>query len=226
MTTPLSDAPARLNRLPAKLGITAEEVSASPHVALGAMAVSPVSLEEAAARLEAALRSFHEAHHLERGMPRPDAIRILSLPAAALDTLIASGRFSAEGPLVSLPGHSVRLGPEEQAEADRVLSLLRDCGLAPPEATTLGAPRKLLETLLREGTVERVGAFLYDTRVFQDAARKVWQAAAAPGGITVSQMRELLGITRKHAVPLAEAFDHRNITVGRGDARHPGPVAP
>ena len=44
-----------------------------------------------------------------------------------------------------------------------------------------------------------------------------------PDGFTVSQFREHLGITRKHAVPLASALDARGITRRRGDVRIAGP---
>jgi selenocysteine-specific elongation factor len=40
-----------------------------------------------------------------------------------------------------------------------------------------------------------------------------------PNGFTVSQFREHLGITRKHAVPLLEALDRRAITKRIGDLR-------
>ena len=45
-----------------------------------------------------------------------------------------------------------------------------------------------------------------------------------PGGFTVSQLRETLGITRKHAVPLAECLDRRGWTRRSGDVRLPGPM--
>lgn len=47
--------------------------------------------------------------------------------------------------------------------------------------------------------------------------------ALHPDGFTVSQLRERLGITRKHAVPLASALDARGITRRRGDLRIAGP---
>jgi selenocysteine-specific elongation factor len=47
--------------------------------------------------------------------------------------------------------------------------------------------------------------------------------ASHPDGFTVSQFREHLGITRKHAVPLATALDARGITRRRGDVRIAGP---
>jgi selenocysteine-specific elongation factor len=39
-------------------------------------------------------------------------------------------------------------------------------------------------------------------------------------GITVSRFRELLGTSRKYAVPLLEHFDHRRVTLRQGDLRY------
>ena len=46
-----------------------------------------------------------------------------------------------------------------------------------------------------------------------------------PGGFTMSQLREALGITRRHAVPLATCLDKRGWTRRSGDVRTPGPRA-
>ncbi|MEY4365026.1 MAG: selenocysteine-specific elongation factor [Actinomycetota bacterium] len=49
--------------------------------------------------------------------------------------------------------------------------------------------------------------------------------AVHPGGFTVSHLRTALGISRKHAVPLAECLDRRGWTRRAGDLRLPGPLA-
>ncbi|NBU38433.1 MAG: hypothetical protein EBS32_09420, partial [Actinobacteria bacterium] len=49
--------------------------------------------------------------------------------------------------------------------------------------------------------------------------------AAHPDGFTVSQLREALAVTRKHAVPLATCLDKRGWTRRSGDVRKPGPRA-
>ena len=64
-----------------------------------------------------------------------------------------------------------------------------------------------------------------------DAIDTAARAAAAllrdhPDGFTVSQFREALGITRKHAVPLAAELDSRGITRRRDDVRIAGPKLP
>jgi hypothetical protein len=46
--------------------------------------------------------------------------------------------------------------------------------------------------------------------------------ALSPQGFTVSQLREQLGITRKHAIPLSECLDKMGLTRRMGDCRLPG----
>jgi selenocysteine-specific elongation factor len=46
---------------------------------------------------------------------------------------------------------------------------------------------------------------------------KLWRVS--PDGFTVSQLRDALGITRKHAVPLAECVDKYGLTRRAGDVR-------
>ena len=52
---------------------------------------------------------------------------------------------------------------------------------------------------------------------------------AAPSGLTVAEIRDLLGTTRKYAVPLCEYLDRAGVTSREGDLRvlsEPQPVAP
>jgi selenocysteine-specific elongation factor len=50
--------------------------------------------------------------------------------------------------------------------------------------------------------------------------------AANPDGVTVAELRERLGTTRKWAVPLLTILDSRGVTRRRGDVRIAGPRLP
>ena len=47
-----------------------------------------------------------------------------------------------------------------------------------------------------------------------------------PDGVTVAQVRDSLGTTRKHALPLLAHFDATGVTRRRGDFRIGGPRLP
>lgn len=105
-----------------------------------------------------------------------------------------------------------------------VVQQLRAAGCAPPEVTL---PRDELRELVRRKLLVQL-----DGVVFHPDALDIAAAAAArllqthPEGFTVGQLRDELGITRKHAVPIAAELDARAVTRRRDDLRIAGPRLP
>ena len=59
------------------------------------------------------------------------------------------------------------------------------------------------------------------------AARKVAELLAGrPDGVTVAEIRDALGTTRKYALPLLAQLDNTGVTRRRGDLRVGGPRLP
>ena len=87
-------------------------------------------------------------------------------------------------------------------------------GITPPELRRLAKAGLLFE---REGEWFHVSAL--------ETARTIASELLHnnPEGFTMSQFREALGVTRKHAVPLAGELDARAMTRRRGDVRIAGP---
>ncbi len=50
--------------------------------------------------------------------------------------------------------------------------------------------------------------------------------AATPDGVTAGEVRDALGTTRKHAIPLLALLDAAGVTRRRGDLRLGGPRLP
>jgi selenocysteine-specific elongation factor len=87
------------------------------------------------------------------------------------------------------------------------------------ELQIAGFPRDVIEAAAREGLVVRITPDLVVTPDL--AARSEAIVRAATGGITVSTFRQILGTSRKYAVPLLEWLDRRGITRRRDDLRFP-----
>ena len=71
----------------------------------------------------------------------------------------------------------------------------------------------------------------YDLRWADGAEHKEPSArarmlAARPSGFTVAELRDAVGATRKHVLPLANELDARGVTRRRGDVRIAGPRLP
>jgi len=85
---------------------------------------------------------------------------------------------------------------------------------------------EIAEFLVREGTAIRVGSDRYYDRLqLEGAARKVLGAIRSNGQITPSEVRDVLGLTRKYLIPILGWMDSVGLTVRVGDARRLGPAA-
>ena len=129
---------------------------------------------------------------------------------ATMDELVTDGdrvrRPGAVDPLLSHP----------------VIERLRLQGCA-PDAPTDALPGEL-RRLERAGLlVERDGLWFHvdALETARSVARQLIDHDRA--GFTLAQFRDALGVTRKHAVPLATELDERGITRRRGDVRIEGP---
>ena len=106
-----------------------------------------------------------------------------------------------------------------------LLAQLAAQGAAPsaPE----GIDRGQLRQMVRRGLLwERDGIFFHPRSIELASAAVRQLAAANPDGFTVADLRDALGISRKHAVPIAAELDSRAITKRHGDLRTPGPRCP
>jgi selenocysteine-specific elongation factor len=114
---------------------------------------------------------------------------------------------------------------QDPLAAHPYLAALRAGGFSPPEPEGVG--RVELRELVRRGlVVERDGCYFAADTV--DAAARVVASLldVSPEGVTVAQVRDALGTTRKHALPLLAHLDASGVTRRRGDVRIAGPLLP
>jgi len=151
----------------------------------------------------------------------------LGLDAAALDN---KQRLVAEAGLVegvSLLDGRWRLaaGAPDPLEGHPWLAAVRAEPYSPPPPD--GVDRQELRELARRGLViEREGIWFAAEALDKAAADAAALLTQSPDGVTLSQLREVWGTTRKWAVPLASLLDANGATRRRGDLRVAGPRLP
>ena len=96
---------------------------------------------------------------------------------------------------------------------------------APPDAVGVDKVQ-LRELIRRKLVIERDGLHFHPQVVAAAAQVAADLLGQNPDGFTISQFREALGNTRKHALPLAAELDATGVTRRRGDARIAGPRLP
>ena len=128
--------------------------------------------------------------------------------------------------IATLPNVTITHGIATVGEVNPLLShpyvqLFLTSGIVTPETKTLD--RDVIRRLIQAGVLFEHDniAFHSDTlHGLRPTLHQLWNQH--PDGFTVSHLREELGITRKHAVPLATCLDKAALTKRIGDSRLPG----
>ncbi|MCS6915773.1 MAG: selenocysteine-specific translation elongation factor [Myxococcales bacterium] len=159
------------------------------------------------------------------GRPQVPSARLLQ---RALEGLLVEGRLQMERDLLKLPGHDpTHAVAGSQSLAERVEGLYRQAGLAPPRpdeaAGQLALPltelRFAVELLVRKGVLVRVRDLLFHHEAIDDLRRRLVDFLRERREITLAQWKDMVGQTRKYAIPLAEYFDAERVTLRVGDVR-------
>lgn len=176
-------------------------------------------------RLLAALSRFHRREPMATDLridgllamlrdegPRPSSHRgaaPLELSDADLveivDDLAARGEVERDGHRVRLAGHAPRLGPEMRRRADALLEELGAAGASPPRAEPvarrLGLPDGVLDALRQSGELVSLAPGVdYPRDVLVALLNRLGGRA-----LSVAQVRDELGTSRRYAAPLLEA---------------------
>ena len=185
--------------------------------------------EEAFDALGRRAREVLERHHqekpLERGLAKEALRADLQLSADALaDLLLRTEDIIEENALVRLSDHRVELSPEQDRARSELMAQIEG-SFAPPYAKDLGADAELIRSLVQSGDLVRIGDFYLSGAQAAEARSKVRDRIEKAGPQTVAEIRDLLGTTRKYAVPFCEWLDATGATRRHGDTRALGPRA-
>ncbi|HEV8310076.1 MAG TPA: selenocysteine-specific translation elongation factor [Methylomirabilota bacterium] len=181
----------------------------------------------------AALRAFHAREPLKPGMSKEELrTRLGGLDERVflhlLERFVAAGAIAVEKDKVRLASHHVRLDSHQQAWLDRLEGDFRVAGVAPPSLeeafARLGMTRAdeqaLAQVLLDERRLVRIKEGLYfHAEALSEAEARVTAFLRERKEITPQDMKDLLGISRKYAIPLLEYLDAQRVTVRIGDKR-------
>ncbi len=173
-------------------------------------------------RAAQALREHHRDHPLRPGLPREELRSRLGLPSAAfahvLAELAAQGVLVEDGALVRAPDHEVRLAPEQERAASAYLRALETQPYSPP--TDSKPDSELLSVLASQGKVVRVSAdIVFASGAYAQMVERIVERLDDSGRITVADVRDMFGASRKYALPLLEYLDQQRITRRVGDER-------
>ncbi len=191
------------------------------------------SEERLRSQIQAALEQFHRANPLKPGMSREE---LRGRAGAAEERIFAHvlGRLAAEGAVrserdkVRLAAHEVQLTAEQQRVLEGVESDFLRAEAAPPSpeealgrAGVQGDEEHELFQLLVEGKrlVRIKESLFFHAHALETIQDKLVALLRERKDIGPGDIKDLLGISRKYAIPLLEYFDGRRVTQRVGERR-------
>jgi selenocysteine-specific elongation factor len=214
------------------------DVPIGPRRSVRILAEFVVDLED---RVFRALGRLHEARPRHSAIPRAHLSAELpdlgsdALISGIVDRLKAQGKVIVEARTVAVKGYEPRLSQGERRLKNELFESIRKGGMSPPEAADLAGAAgaraavvpELLALLRDEQKLVEISSGLYlDFDVEAELRRKVIERLSTGLAMTMADLRDLLGTTRKYAVPIGEYLDRIGLTRREGDVRKLGQVEP
>lgn len=172
------------------------------------------------------LMSTHDRNKVESQL---DYVGDAALVHAAVERLLKGGTLIGDTRRVARADFKPKLSGNQRKLKDKIAAAYREGRFQPPEPTSFagqaggnaGSLNDLFDVCVAEGELVRVADGLYLHAEADSELRRLMAEKLAGGtGVTVAEIRDLLGTTRKYAVPLCEYMDHVGITRRDGDLRY------
>jgi selenocysteine-specific elongation factor len=196
---------------------------------------------EAAERLQSetlgVLEAFHAENPLRSGISREELrSRVGNAQERVFAQLLArlegEGRVRSERDQVRLASHTIRLSAEQQRVVGGLEAAFSRAGAAPPSpeealaglGVTGDEKHELFQLLVGDRRLVRIKESLYfHAGALQAIQDRVLAHLRDRKEIGPGDVKDLLGVSRKYAIPLMEYLDTQRVTVRQGERRvlHP-----
>jgi selenocysteine-specific elongation factor len=168
---------------------------------------------------------------LKQGVPQAALLEGLGLPKevfeALVSNLVSTGKLSREEDALSLPRNKPVLTKQQEAVSAAVLGLFSKNPSTPPTlkelAAQLPSSPPVVHYMIKQGElVELPDGILLETKRFDKIRDEITKLLKQNGKITIQEINQLFGFSRKYSVPLLTHLDRLGITRREGDVRVAG----
>jgi selenocysteine-specific elongation factor len=181
------------------------------------------------------LGGYHRQYPLRRGMARGEvrsrlqawlpqvqvSVRTFNLLVSAAQ---ADALLQADDQVIGLWGYEPKLNVRQASARDALLAQFVAAPYGPPNLQdsiqVLGGDAELFANLLDQGLLVRLGDdVLLRPRDFEMMVERIRQYLSEHDTITLAEVRDLFGTSRKYAQAVLEEMDARRITRRQGEGR-------
>jgi selenocysteine-specific elongation factor len=194
----------------------------------GGLVYSAEALAALSARAREAVSAHLTQYPLRKGIGKEELRSRLGLSprvfGAALAALAERGDLVDAERLVSLPGWEPRPNPSQQRAIEDFLALLRADRYSP--SVEKPPSEEVVAYLVESGTVIDVGGgVVFASEAYEEMKARVLSAIEARGKVTLAEVRDIFGTSRRYVQALLEHLDEAKVTRRVGDERVLGPAA-
>jgi selenocysteine-specific elongation factor len=229
----LAEAGAETGWLPPRIESIIAELTASRKVLRFAdLLVSSGAVAKLRTEMKEIIDAFHKANPLVAGISREELREKMGVSPEIFrgveELLVRDKQIEVAGELVHATGRGVVLRDEEAESKKQIEAAFASAGLKVPLLKDVLASlpidkaraQKIVTLLLRDRVLVKVGDDLVFHRDALDGLRKlvIAQKSKTPK-MNVIAFKDLIGVTRKYAIPLLEYLDRERVTRRVGDER-------
>jgi selenocysteine-specific elongation factor len=167
-------------------------------------------------------------HDRQKVQSQLDYVGDDALVHAAVDRLIARKKLAGDLRRIGRADFKPKLSSNLRKLKDKLVAAYQEGRFQPPDPSSFAGAAggnaanlaDLFDVCVAEGHLVRIADDIYlHADAEAEMRRKVSERLAQRAGMTVAEIRDLLGTTRKYAVPLCEYLDRVGVTRREGDLR-------
>ena len=224
----VGDLPVRLGVRPGEARALIDEESADV-VRIGTRLFARRLRDDLVTSILALAEEHHRANPLEPGIALQTVrAQLPGRPELADDAIrfaTAERRIHVEGGVVRSAGFEVRLTDAQHVLKSQIVQALRAAGPEPPSVAELGVAHgplvaAMIRILEREGAVVPVESDrFYELEALESLVRRLRDGMVPSREYSPSDIRDVIGLSRKFLIPFLEYCDRRGITERRSTGR-------
>jgi selenocysteine-specific elongation factor len=134
-----------------------------------------------------------------------------------IEVLTNTKNIGSEKGIIFLPSIKPKISPEQKILISKILKIIKDNPLNPPDEKKLNSQiagsKEIIDFLIQEGEIIKLNeGILLENKNYDMMKNKLIDFLKINGSISISQVRTLLGISRKYIIPLLNKMDQEKIT--------------
>lgn len=141
-----------------------------------------------------------------------------------IDSLINIDKMGLKKGIIFLLSRKPKISSQQKILISKILKILKDNPTNPPNEKTLisqiARGKEIIDFLIQEGEIIKLSeGILLESKNYDIMKNKLIDFLKINGSISIAQVRELLGISRKYIIPLLNKMDEEKITQRKENVR-------